>query len=113
MADLSSLPTDPFTPFYQDIVDTTFKRAKPKFEFAYNWNPFQTMYELDPARFRVTAGIHNNDPSDPLHFSVEVTGAYGWKTRLHVYGYFKSHFVITHVTRMEQNGPQLLAEFCL
>ncbi len=113
MADFASLPADPFTPAYPDILETTFLRARPKSEFMYNWNMFQTLYESAPERFRVISGLHSNELTDPLHYSVEVTGAFNWKTRLHVYGYWKSHFVITHVTRLEREGPVTLAEFCL
>jgi hypothetical protein len=48
----------------------------------------------NPERFTIISGIHQNHFTDPLHFSVEVDIADGWKNRMHVNGYFKNNTFI-------------------
>ena len=58
----------------------------------------KSMWLRCSSRFAVTAGIHQNSMIDPLHFSVSVDTADGWKTFLHINGFFKGRFIIQSIT---------------
>lgn len=111
MSDNESIP-DLFESTYDRTLDNVFLRVVPKREYRASFSPYQTIYFLDKTRFKVITGAHQNHAGDLFHIGVEMDGAYGWKTRLHINGYWKNYFNAVSVTRQESDGTvTTLAEF--
>ena len=103
-------------PFYfQPIITTALhhsfnKAAAPK-SSNHAYLMFKSMWVRNRERFNVTNTIHQNGPTDCLHFSVEVEIADGWINYLHFYGYLKETFIITKITACSQSTPEVIATF--
>ena len=77
---------------------------------------FKSMLMKNPERFNIISSIHQNSFTDPLHFSVDVQIADGWKNRLHVNGYYKNNtFICVNITGQtkdyDTNRIETLATF--
>jgi hypothetical protein len=106
----------PLVPFYfQSIISTALyrsfnKAAAPK-SSNHAYLMFKSMWVRNRERFNVTNAIHQNGPTDCLHFSVEVEIADGWINYLHFYGYLKGEFIITKITACCNSTPEVIATF--
>ena len=106
------LSPDLFEPTYDRTMDAVFLRVVPKREYRAAFRPYQTVYFLDKSRFKIITGAHQNHSGDLFHIGVELDGAYGWKTRLHINGFWKNYFNVVNVTRQEADGTvTIIAEF--
>jgi hypothetical protein len=60
---------------------------------------FKSMLMNNPERFSIISSIHQNNYTDPLHFSVDIQISNGWKNRIHINGYYKnSTFICVNIT---------------
>ena len=79
--------------------------------------PYKMLYDRDPSAFVITAGIHQNNPTDQLHFSVRIQGKdYQAVITLHFYGYISplGNFSLTHLTMMMNgNDPVRVCDFAV
>jgi hypothetical protein len=77
--------------------------------------PFKILYDRDPDAFVITCGIHQNSPTDVLHYSVRVAGnQYKGFVTLHFNGYIPptGNFITTNITiQYSTCPPQLLCNF--
>jgi hypothetical protein len=56
------------------------------------WSIYKTLFIREPHRFTLLKELHQNSPTEPLHFSVEVEIVPGWKHRLHFNGFIREKF---------------------
>ena len=81
-------------------------------EYRKNWMLYQTLYDIDPDKFQIISGLHQNHISDPLHFSIQVNLRQGLYHRLHFNFYFFNKMVLKNITRTrEDNTAEIIAEF--
>ena len=67
------------------------------------WMPWGELIKRCPDRWTLTAGIHQNGPTDRPHLSATYNAGYATIT-FHVYGFIKSRFYFTEVTRSMADG---------
>lgn len=95
--------TDPLYDQYGDIVVDVLGSQRPVSQEMI-WAAIQTIYDLSPSSFTLVAGIHQDNPTDTLHFDVKVklwSSSYTLKFR----GYWKGTFHCSHVDCVEGNDP--------
>ena len=95
--------TDPLYDQYADIVVDVLGSQHPASQEML-WSAIQTIYDLDPSRFTLTAGIHQDNPTDTLHFDVKVklwSSTYILKFR----GYWNGTFNCSQVDCIEGGDP--------
>lgn len=95
---------------YPRIIDTAFSKLKSNF-ISPVFDMLQSIYADSPNRFKVISGIHQNNVADQLHLSIVVQ--LQWRTyTLHIYGFIRNSFIISHITMMEQDkSVHTIAEF--
>lgn len=95
---------------YPRIIETAFTKLKPK-QINPVFDMLQSIFADNPSRFKIISGIHQNSPTDQLHLSVVVQ--LQWRSyTIHLYGYVRNLFLLTHITMMEQDrSVQTIAEF--
>lgn len=86
---------DPFALCYSRWIDTLTK-FRP-LSCSDVWPLLVTFYRQDPTCFKLISCLHQNDEDDKLHFSLEYSGSF-CSYRIHVYGFYKNDFIMTHAT---------------
>jgi len=81
-----------------DIMTSAFTGRPAQSTFAYQM--LRSMWVRCRNRFTITGGVHQNGMMDPLHFSVSVDIADGWKNFLHFNGYYNNRFILQNITIM-------------
>ena len=71
----------------------------------------RALYKDTPSRFQVYSGIHQNSPTDVLHLGIKIDLSYGSYIIVHINGYWKNHFQITHITTLEAGQVFEIARF--
>lgn len=93
----SSVPlSDPFRETLVRNLAVLMTRLRPA-QKTMLWTSLQSLYCDSPSRFTIISSIHQNDPTDRLHYSVAVNHVWGSQT-FHVYGWWKTQFQITDVS---------------
>jgi hypothetical protein len=95
--------TDPFYDQYVGIVPRILGEEKPVNQELL-WSAVQTIYDYNPGAFTLIAGLHQENPTDTLHFNVKVKL---WSSHyiLKFHGYWKAGFHCSHVECLEGNDP--------
>jgi hypothetical protein len=98
---------DPFAHLYHKIMRCVFT-AKPA-TMNDEWAFIQKLWDIAPESFAIFGGIHQNTPTDVMHLSVSVNVGMSKvpdrMINLHIYGFWKNKFVMTHVTK-KKNAHQ-------
>jgi len=81
-----------------DIIINAFGRTPTQSTFAFQM--VRSMWSRCRSRFVITGGLHQNSMTDPLHFSVSVDIADGWKNYIHFNGFYNNHFILQNITMM-------------
>ena len=92
------------------IINTAMSKLKPH-NFNATFKLLQFVYKHESQRFNVYSGIHQNNATDPLHMSVNVDMDYGAYIILHINGFWKNRFIVTHITLAENGGMTEIARF--
>jgi hypothetical protein len=100
---------------YEKIMNALFKNTKEYKTMAMAFQIYKTLWLKDRTRFRVISDLHQNGPTDPLHFSVTVDICEGWKNTLHFNGYYKGRFIVSNITAQTKDsglpyGKQYITE---
>jgi hypothetical protein len=102
---------DPFAHLYPKIMRClfTWKPATQNDEWAF----IQKLWDIAPQSFTIFGGIHQNTPTDAMHISICVNVGFGKlaerNINLHVYGFWKNKFVMTHVTKRKNSHNRTIA----
>ena len=89
-------------------IEAAFRRTEGQSTMAFQI--YRSIWRRGKDAFAVTAGLHQNHLGDPLHFSVEVDVAKGWKHRLHFNGYWKEAFILANITATTVDNGQPVME---
>lgn len=102
--------TDPLYHQYASIVVEVLGSHHPASQEML-WPAIQTIYDANPSSFTLIAGIHQENPTDTLHFDVRVK-LWSSSYTLKFYGYWKGFFHCLHVECAEgSNPPVQIASF--
>ena len=89
---------DTFKINYRELMKKVFTKMKPRGEYDSCFPLIQQMYHEKPNYFQVCSPLHQNKPSDMIHFSVELSQQYSTYT-FHIYGYLMNlTFLPTEIT---------------
>ena len=107
--------TDPMFINYTGTICYGFQNKPVKFTMAYE--VYKSIFIQDRTRFTVISKLHQNSPTDSLHFSISVDVIKGWYHTLHYNGWWDGdRFMLQNITaltytRDKQEVLETIAQF--
>ena len=96
--------------FYERSIKNVMTMLNPS-KSGYLFRTIQALYKETPGRFSIHSGLHQNDETDVLHYSIRVQLEHSCCMLLHFNGFFKNMFIVRNITVVEHGERKVVADF--
>ena len=100
--------------FPQSIYERSIKNVMTSLspsKSSYMFRTIQALYKDNPSRFSIASGLHQNDDTDVLHYSVKIQLEHRYNILLHFNGFYKNFFIVRNITLVEESNIKIIADF--